>query len=299
MLEEIRKKIDSRTGLQIRKEDVYHMREAFCSAIASGERKLYRFTQELIDSLLDCPIALIIDVWGRCPCKEHKGIQKTQVKLGESFGTLQDRYTQETSFDSYLANHFAPICWCGEKTVSIASFVKAVAERENPFGIRMISTRIKTPSNIAYKVADILFDIDRMFRRDKIMNLYSQTIKDVYGVKIITKDLNSLQKTIRWFKGFPRHELLETKDYLGSNKKRSGFEAYKLIIQRPQQLFEVQLQTEAMLERETLGLRENHQTYKEKQLRMRAKLGKRYIKVYNTLQVLLCSSGTYCRDLAV
>ena len=121
----------------------------------------------------------------------------------------------------------------------------------------------------------------------------------MYGIKIITNDLDSLQKTIRWFKGYPQHELLETKDYLGSNKKRSGFEAYKLIIQRPHQLFEIQLQTEAMLERETLGFRENHSTYKEKQLRMRAQLGNRYMNVYNTLQVLLCSSGTYCRDLAV
>jgi len=65
-------------------------------------------------------------------------------------------------------------------------------ERENPFGIHLISTRIKTPSNLAYKVADILFDIDKMFRRDKVSNQYSQVIKDVYGVKYPAAELRGI-----------------------------------------------------------------------------------------------------------
>src|SRR4030042_1174959 len=192
----------------------------------------------------------------------------------------------------------SPRIWCGEKTLSIASFVKGVVEGENPFGIHLISTRIKTPSNLAYKVADILFDIDKMFRRDKVLNQYSQVIKDVYGIKVITKDLTVLQKTIQWFHGRPRHEFVEVKDYLLRRKKKSGFEAYKIAIQRNHQVFEVQLQTEAMLEREILGFQENHLTYKERQLRLRAKLGKRYEEVYKALEILLCSDGTDCQELA-
>ena len=162
----------------------------------------------------------------------------------------------------------------------------------------MISTRIKSPSNLAYKVADILFDIDRMFHRDKVLNQYSQVVKDVYGIKVITRDLATLQKTIQWFQALPLHELLETKDYLGPRKKKSGFEAYKIAIQRNHQVFEVQLQTETMLERETLGFRENHLTYKERQMRLRAKLGKRYEEVYKALEILFCSDGTDCQELA-
>jgi ppGpp synthetase/RelA/SpoT-type nucleotidyltranferase len=291
ILQEMRQNINHQGEFKIPKEDVCHVREVFCAAIEGGEKGLYRFAQELCDGMLECETSLSLEVWGRCPHKGHGGIQKTQVKLPGSFSSLIGQG------DSHRASLHAPLCWCGEKTVSIASFVKGAAEEENSFGIRLISTRIKTPSNLAYKVADILFDIDKMFRRDKVLNQYSQVIKDVYGIKVITKDLMALQKTIQRFQALPLHELLETKDYLGLRKKKSGFEAYKIAIQRNHQVFEVQLQTEAMLERENLGFRENHLTYKERQMRLRARLGRRYEEIHNALEILLCSNGTSCKGL--
>jgi len=92
---------------------------------------------------------------------------------------------------------------------------------------------------------------------------------------------------------------LEAKDYLGLRRKKSGFEAYKIAIQQNHQVFEVQLQTEAMFKRENIGFRENHLTYKERQMGLRAKLGKQYQEVYKALEILLCSDGTYCQELAV
>jgi hypothetical protein len=292
ILEAMRNSIHRNEEFQIDKEEACHVREVFCDAIEKGEQGLYRFAQELIDQLIGSLASLYLEVWGRCIHKEHRGIQKSLMRLPGSFRDL----TEEG--DSHRSFLHAPLCWCGEKTLSIASFVKGLVERENPFGIRLISTRIKTPSNLAYKVADILFDIDKMFHRDKILNRYSQIVKDVYGMKIITRDFMSLRKVIQWFEGLPPQELLEAKDYLGPRKKKSGFEAYKLVTQRNHQIFEVQLQTEAMFERENIGFRENHLTYKERQLRLRTKLGKRYEEVYKALEILLCSDGTYCQELA-
>jgi len=291
ILEKMRDSINHNEEFRIAKEDVCHVREVFCDAIQAGERGLYTFTQDLADGILGCRVSLFSEVWGRCIHKEHGGIQKSQTRLSGSFRNLNEEGDTHRSF------LHAPLCWCGEKTLSIASFVKGVVEGENPFGIHLISTRIKTPSNLAYKVADILFDIDKMFRRDKVLNQYSQVIKDVYGIKVITKDLTTLQKTIQWFQALPLHELLETKDYIGPRKKKSGFEAYKIAIQRNHQVFEVQLQTDAMLERENLGFRENHLTYKERQMRLRTQLGKRYEEVYKALEILLCSDGTDCQEL--
>jgi len=292
ILEEMRKRVHRQGEFRIPKEDVCHVREVFCDAIEKGERGLYFFAQELVDHVIGCPVSLFLEVWGRCPQKKHGGIQKTKIGLLANFNDLTNQG------DSHLALLNAPTCWCGEKTLSIASFVKGVPERENPLGICLISTRIKTPSNLAYKVADILFDIDKMFRRDKIVNRYSQVVKDVYGIKVITKDLTALQKTIQWFHGRHRHELLEVKDYLGPRKKKSGFEAYKIAIQQNHQVFEVQLQTDAMLERENLGFQENHLTYKERQMRLRTGLGKRYEEVYKALEILLCSNGTNCQEVS-
>ena len=292
ILEAMRNSIHRNEEFQIEKEDVCHVREVFCDAIEAGEKGLYTFTQNLADGMLGCKVFLFSEVWGRCIHKEHGGIQKSQTRLPGSFRDLTEEGDSDRSF------LHAPLCWCGEKTLSIASFVKGVVEGENPFGIRLISSRIKTPSDLAYKVADILFDIDKMFRRDKILNRYSQVVKDVYGIKVIARDLVTLQKMIQWFQGLPGHQILEAKDYLGLRKKKSGFEAYKLVIQRNHQVYEVQLQTEAMLERENLGFRENHLTYKERQMRLRAKLGKRYEEVYKALEILFCSDGTDCQELA-
>jgi ppGpp synthetase/RelA/SpoT-type nucleotidyltranferase len=291
ILEAMRNSIRRNEEFQIERENVCHVREVFCAAIEGGEKGLYSFAQGLADGMLGCGVSLFSEVWGRCIHKEHGGIQKSQTRLQGSFRDLNEEGDSDRSF------LHAPVCWCGEKTLSIASFVKGVVERENPFGIRLISTRIKTPSNLAYKVADILFDIDKMFRRDKILNRYSQIVKDVYGIKVITKDLTALQKTIQWFYGRHRHELLEVKDYLGPRRKKSGFEAYKIAIQQNHQVFEVQLQTEAMFQRENLGFRGNHLTYKERQMRLRAQLGKRYEEVYKALEILFCSNGTTCKGL--
>ncbi len=292
ILEVMRNSIHRNEEFQIEKEDVGHVREIFCAAIEAGERGLYNFTQDLADGMLGCRVSLFSEVWGKCIHKEHGGIQKSQTRLQGSFRDLNGEG------DSHRSFLHAPLCWCGEKTVSIVSFVKGVAEEENLFGIHLISSRIKTPSDLAYKVADILFDIDEMFRRDKILNRYSQIVKDVYGIKVITRDLLALQRTIQWFYRLPRQEILEAKDYLGLRRKKSGFQAYKFVIQRNHQVYEVQLQTDAMLERENLGFPENHLTYKERQMRLRARLGKRYEEVYKTLEILFCSDGTDCQKLA-
>jgi len=291
ILEAMRNSIHRNEEFQIEKEDVCHVREVFCAAIEAGERGLYNFTQDLADGMLGCGVSLFSEVWGRCIHKEHGGIQKSQTRLSGSFRDLNGEG------DSHRSFLHAPACWCGEKTLSVASFVKGVVEEKNLFGIHLISSRIKTPSDLAYKVADIVFDIDKMFRRDKILNRYSQVVKDVYGIKVITRDLVTLQRTIQWFYGLPRQEILEAKDYLGLRKKKSGYQAYKLVIQRNHQVFEVQLQTDAMLERENLGFLENHLTYKERQMRLRAKLGKRYEEVYKALDILFCSNGTTCKGL--
>ena len=54
-----------------------------------------------------------------------------------------------------------------------------------------------------------------------------------------------------------------------------------------------------MLEREILGFRENHLTYKKRQMRLRARLGRHYEEVYRTLEILLCSDGTNCQELSL
>ena len=115
--------------------------------------------------------------------------------------------------------------------------------------------------------------------------------------KVITGDFQSVKNGVQWFERLSSHQLLEVKDYLGPKRKKSGFEAYKLVLQQNDQMFEVQLQTQTVLERENMGFRENHLTYKERQMRLRARLGKRYEELQKALEMLLCSNGTISKGM--
>ncbi|MCC7460431.1 MAG: hypothetical protein IT286_03925 [Proteobacteria bacterium] len=151
-------------------------------------------------------------------------------------------------------------------------------------------SRIKTTSNVCYKIADMVFDIDHMFQRDKIVNSYMQALTDMYGLKMAFASNTDIYKAVDFFKNDPDFKVLDEKDYLGEKRKKSGYEAYKIVIQRNQQIFEIQFQTSKMLETEKSSLTANHRTYKEKQMTERHLLGDTYQNFYDVLIQIFSSS---------
>lgn len=306
LLEEIRRSVADGRPLVVRSADVLDVRRRFADAIHAGEQELHAFAAATLvafypelRSNLGARSATIegrvpgtalpvgegrreppvieakLMVFGRCKNPAHGGLLRGDTAFDLAGAFLSDH-------DSALAAEHAPPCsFCGEKSQSIASFVQYKPRGGGP--LRFLRTRIKSTSHIAYKVADIVFDIDGTFRRDKIRNEMTASITDVYGMKVIVAGDQDIPQALARLSAIEGTAVAEEKDYTGAKRKRSGFEAYKVVLRRGGLVIEAQLQSQRMFDAERQGYQANHQTYKEKQMAERRKLGKEYNVVYDAL----------------
>lgn len=283
ILSSIRTAVQRGEPITIGPRDVNYIRRTFHLGLALGEKRLHELAHTILTGLApEASIQTDFVVWGRCSKPTHAELLKSSTAIDYSLRDLIARP------DAELSKTYAPTCArCGLRAHEILSFVQQRPNPVPPAGLVLLSTRIKTTSNLCYKVADMVFDIDRMFRHDKIYGQFSQVVTDVYGMKVILKTGSQIAPVLQWLRNVPGLTTLEEKDYLGGRKKKSGFEVYKMIAKRKKQLFEIQLQSKLMFEREEPTLSASHRTYKEKQMRDRRKLGKEYVDLYRALTKLL------------
>jgi hypothetical protein len=286
ILDNLRKSAQERKEFHISPEDISYIQQKFQHGIAIGEKGLHELSFQLIKhfaNLADAKTSLI--VWGRCPDEHHPNIVKSYTAIDLS-QVLSSKY-----MDSMIAWTHSPICKiCNRKTNTIASFNQYKFDTKYPSGLKLMLSRIKTTSNVCYKIADMVFDIDRMFQRDKIINRYTHALTDMYGIKLVFSDVEHISKALEYFRSQPSIEVIEEKDYLGQMRKKSGYEAYKMTIKKEDQLFEVQFQTYRMLDTEKSSLTANHRTYKEKQMDERRQLGSSYQNFYDILIQIFSTS---------
>ena len=279
LLDNLRQSVVNHDAITLSEMDMLYIKRKFQEGIEIGEKGLHELSFDVMKSLADIADAkTTLIVWGRCPNKEHLDINKSYTNINLSH-VMSSKY-----MDSMIAWSNAPVCKvCKKKMKSIASFNQYRFDKDYDSGLKILLTRIKTTSNVCYKIADMVFDIDRMFHHDKIINKYTQTLMDMYGIKIAFQKKENIFETIKMFNENSDIEVIETKDYLDENRKQSGYEAYKIVIKKKTQLFELQLQTLHMLEVERSYLKASHRTYKEKLMEDRKKLGLAYENLYNIL----------------
>ncbi|MEZ4846423.1 MAG: hypothetical protein R2877_05620 [Bdellovibrionota bacterium] len=286
ILENLRQSVKQNQPFHIAPDEIAHIQQKFYAGIEEGEKDLHELSFDVIKSfanLSDAKTTLI--VWGRCPDIHHPAIVKsyTQIDLTQ---VMSSKY-----MDTMIAWTHSPVCkMCGEKTNTIASFNQYKFDQNFPSGLKVMLSRIKATSNVCYKIADMVFDIDRMFQRDKIENRYKQTLTDMYGLKLAFSTREQIEQSVEYFRNHPEIQFLDEKDYLGEHRKKSGYEAYKIVIQKNGQIFEIQLQTTKMLDTERSSLNASHKTYKEKQMEERRKLGDQYHNFYDILIQIFSSS---------
>jgi hypothetical protein len=270
---------------------VDYIRRSFSKGLALGKRRLRELTDMFLKEFAaDRLIRVTLIVWGRCPVKGHDGLVTRELDL-----TGDGELKLKTS-DAHLSAQHKPVCpLCGEITPVIASFLRHEPEPD-PGGLLVhLFTRIKTTSNLCYKIADLVFDIDFMFQRDKIYNEFSQMVSDVYGIKTVVARDDQIPAILHFVRRLPGATVVGEKDYTGTKRKKSGFEAHKLVIRKDRQLFEIQIQSREMYDIEQTSHTANHRTYKEIQMGDRRKLGREYVEVYQALSELLKSpEQNYC-----
>src|SRR5580765_8458204 len=149
ILEAIRLSVRNRQPIVIEPKDTDYIRRSFVKGISLGEKKVY----EVVDQLFNFfepkrkrTITLI--TLGRCHAHPTAEPLFLETILPEGREKLLEMS------DTSLTSQYPPICpECKGRCATIASFVRQAVE--NPSNILYAQSRIKTTSNICYKIADL------------------------------------------------------------------------------------------------------------------------------------------------
>lgn len=153
-----------------------------------------------------------------------------------------------------------------------ANFIEYLPAARPAARVNRITSRVKAEEELWNKVADELFGIDELVRRDKHLRHYSKYVKDVFGIKIVCEDERSCLRVHESLQtmmprdcegepcarpaagpvvapfvaaGRPLLQFIETKNYLTcepSAMKKTGWKAIKSVVKWNNELLEIQIQ---------------------------------------------------------
>ncbi len=178
----------------------------------------------------------------------------------------------------------------------VANFVEYQPLEPNAFGVHKVISRIKAEEEIWNKVADEIFDLDGMVKRDKQISHLSYFVKDVFGLKMVVGSSQDVAKLKEWLaniswspsdldlverEGFTRSTerllILEEKDYLAeATQKQSGWSALKLVVSWMDKTFEIQIQSlRNYLSEQEFLTKESHAGFKARRESLREGIAER------------------------
>lgn len=254
--------------IELRRDSIKAVREAFRENILDGERHLHILAHLLSCLLLEVDFDLHSNVIGALPGDE-----------GRPF-LIRERITQDMLFsvtDIDLGNHLLDNFRYrhGSQWVPLdlsANFVEYIPVSHPPHSVNRLTSRVKAEEELWNKVTDEIFHIDKLVNKDKHLRQYSKYVKDIFGIKIICEDeascltvhekleeltvigadwerLGALQGVAILSNGSPSGdrlmEFIETKNYLTcapDEMKKTGWRALKSVIKWHERLFEIQVQ---------------------------------------------------------
>ena len=247
-LDRFRRAPDATGTMEFSRQQVLSARLAFSSLILRGERKLHCLCEILCQELFTSYQMQSV-VFGRIYASGERFVLTQALKAEELDATSDlDLGTRQLRRIAFLTN---------QGLTSAASLVANVVEYQpteaNPLRIHRLISRIKAEEEIWNKVADEIFDLDNLVRRDKQFSHLSLFVKDVFGLKFVVErsaDVTLLHdhlRTLSWprvaSQGTESLEFLETKDYMGEDgRKTSGWEAIKSVVRWSDKTFEIQIQ---------------------------------------------------------
>ncbi len=290
-LDETRRQLQSTTTgtltLVFSKAELEDARRAFVRMIRAGERRLHRFCQLLGRTLLDDAFRMESVVVGQSPSTGERFTLHQAVNRRELL-----RQTDLDLGNQHLSRFRVQTAGHWEQLDLIANFVEYEAMGPNGWGLHKIISRIKAEEELWNKVADELFEIDTLVRRDKQLRHLSRFVKDVFGVKCVATSQESARElhehlTSTVFDDEHLHavrvtpdelsrrlRVLETKDYLVRQRaKASGWRALKTVAEWSGVALEIQIQPlrNFYRERERLS-QESHSEFKSRRESLRDRI---------------------------
>lgn len=276
-------------GLSFSRASVAQARAEFSDMIRRGERDLHLLANLLAEHFLGTVQRRSV-VIGE--------IERTRERFTLTVDITEDEVIGSTDLD--LGNRvLARLAIADQRGWLRASLISNVVEYEadapNLFSVYRLLTRIKAEEEIWNKVADEIFELDRLVLKDKQLRHLGRYVKDVFGVKVVVgtaeeaEKLHQVLETLRFDDArlSARHialddehralRFLEVKNYLEhESRKRSGWSAMKSVVAWGGRTFELQVQplSNFLHERERLT-RESHASFKTTRERVRDEISAR------------------------
>jgi hypothetical protein len=291
-LQRHRQALDQGSGgerLAFSRPEIATARAEFSDMIRRGERDLHLFASLLAERFLGTVQRRSV-VIGE--------IERTRERFTLTVDVTEEEVIGTTDID--LGNRvLARLAIADQRGWLRASLVSNVVEYEanapNEHSVYRLLTRIKAEEEIWNKVADEIFELDRLVLRDKQLRHLGRYVKDVFGVKIVVGSKEDAEKiqplleslrfdeaalTARHIPISEEHRAVrfhEVKNYLEQeSRKRSGWSAMKSVVAWGGRTFEVQVQplSNFLHERERLT-RESHASFKTTRERVRDEIAAR------------------------
>jgi hypothetical protein len=291
-LQQHRRALDEGRGgerLVFRKAEVGQARAEFSEMIRRGERDLHLLANLLAERFLGTVQRRSV-VIGEIEKTRERFTITVDVSEAEVIGTTDIDLGNRVLARLAIADQRG---WLRAGLVS--NVVEYEADAPNPHSVYRLLTRIKAEEEIWNKVADEIFELDRLVLKDKQLRHLGRYVKDVFGVKMVVgtaeecERLHQVLETLRFddaqlasrgvsvddaHRGL---EFIEVKNYLEhESRKRSGWSAMKSVVAWGGRTFELQVQplSNFLHERERLT-RESHASFKSTRERVRDEISAR------------------------
>jgi hypothetical protein len=301
-----------RPKLALSLAEVNYAREQWETGVLSGEQRLYDLATLLAQVLLGTERLQRVARIVAGPKEEEESTGEARIVIEETISRERLQKTTDFGLTHAIASRYRYRRHEGGeygKLYARASFLE-MRPLQAVVGtpVTRVLTRVKANAALWNKVTDALFDVDRLVKRDKILNARSKYIKDVFGIKVLIhhkEDTYQVEDAISGVcfgaealahLGLPPEatqlQLIERKDYLGDEggvRKDTGWEAVKNVYQWCGHVFEIQIQTEANYALEVWDLSDtSHRTFEMQRRRLRRELEEK-IPHYRAIRRLLKS----------
>jgi len=289
--------------------DVRHARKQWEAGVLRGERGLYDLATLLAGQLLGTPRFEIVARLVAGPDEKEEG--PSRIVIEEMLSPDDLKKATDHTLAGRIARRYQYRTNSGAdfgRLYPRASFLEfRPLEAGDEAYVTKLTTRVKINDQIWNKVCDALFEVDRIMQRDKILNKASKYIKDVFGIKLLTNrvaDSYLVEEQLARLRfgnkelsrlGVPLESaeslsLLERKDYIApppSRRKKTGWQAIKNVYRWRDQVFEVQIQTQANYFLEASHLSNtSHRTFEMQRRKVRRQLEER-VMYYGDFRRLL------------
>jgi hypothetical protein len=253
--------------IELSREFIAQVREAFRQSILDGERHLHILTHLLASIFLE-DFELHSNVIGVLPSDEdHPFLIRERITRDKLFSVT------DIDLGNLMINNFRykkDGVWVPLELS--ANFIEYIPVGRPSSGVNRLTSRVKAEEELCNKVADEIFSLDQLVTRDKHLRQYSKFIKDIFGLKIVCENdetcldvhrrlqgLKMADMNLQRFEsldglmvplnkselGHRMLEFVETKDYLTcapSAMKKTGWKALKSVVRWQDRLLEIQVQ---------------------------------------------------------